>query len=295
MTRLIRGASERLHLFMAVPAMLLFSFFFVVPLAQGVRISLTDWNGMTPGYRYIGLRNFIDFFHDDRAIHALRVTLAFGLISPLLLCAAGLLYALLLDNKLAGKGFVRTFVYMPAIISPLIMGYVWLLLLNSENGALLQLLDMLHLSSWYRDWLGSPDQALRVIIGVNLWQFVGYAMIVYLAGLQGISPEVNEAARIDGAGYWKSVRYITLPLLLPAIRINVITNLIGSLAVFDVISALTDGGPGYATESMSIFIMRNSFNGHTGYATAVAVIMFAVILVPVSVALWLMNRADHES
>jgi raffinose/stachyose/melibiose transport system permease protein len=280
---------------MAVPALLLFAFFFVVPLVRGVAISLTDWTGLTPSYHYVGLRNFIDFFQDRRALHALQVTLVFGLISPALLCVAGLLYALLLDNRLMGRGFVRTFVYMPAIISPLIMGYVWLLLLNSENGALPQLLHLLHLDSWYRDWLGSPRDALWVIIIVNLWQFVGYAMIIFLAGLQGIPAEVTEAARIDGAGYWQTVCRVTIPLLVPAIRINVVTNLIGSLAVFDVIAALTDGGPGYATESMSLYIMRASFNGHTGYATAVAVLMFVVILIPVSVALRLMKKADGDS
>ncbi|MFC5702713.1 carbohydrate ABC transporter permease [Cohnella faecalis] len=295
MTRIVRSLNARLHLFMAIPALALFAVFFVTPLVRGINISLTDWNGLTPDYHYIGLDNFIEFFKDDRAIHALRVTLIFGLISPVLLCAMGLLYALLLDRPLVGRGFVRTFVYMPAIISPLIMGYVWLLLINSENGALLEVLEMFHLESWYRDWLGSPDQALGVIIAVNLWQFVGYAMIIFLAGLQGISPEVIEAAKMDGAGYWKTVRYMTIPLLIPAIRINVITNLIGSLAVFDVISALTDGGPGYSTESMSIFIMRSSFNGHTGYATAVAIIMFIVILIPVAAALKLMQKADYDN
>ncbi|THF83432.1 carbohydrate ABC transporter permease [Cohnella fermenti] len=294
MLRLARRINERLHRYMAVPALALFAVFFVTPLVKGIRISLTDWNGLAPDYHYVGLSNFIEFFHDDRAIHALKVTLTFGLISPVLLCAAGLLYALLLDNRLRGRGAVRTFVYLPAIISPLIMGYVWLLLLNSENGALLEVLKIFGRESVYRDWLGTPDEALWVIIAVNLWQFVGYAMIIFLAGLQGISADVLEAAKVDGAGYWTSVRRIVAPLLMPAIRINVITNLIGSLGVFDVITALTDGGPGYSTESMSIYIMRSSFNGHTGYATAVAVLMFLVILIPVSVALRLMKQADQD-
>jgi raffinose/stachyose/melibiose transport system permease protein len=294
-TRFINLFTRRLHYYMAIPALLLFALFFIFPLARGITISLTDWSGMTPSYHFIGFRNFVDFFHDDRAKHALKITLIFGLLSPLLLCLFGLAYALLLDIKLVGRGFVRTFVYMPAIISPLIMGYVWLLLLNSENGALLQLLQMLHLESFYKDWLGDPQDGIWVIIIVNLWQYVGYAMIIFLAGLQSISAEVMEAAKIDGAGYWKTLRYVTIPLLIPAIRINVITNLIGSLAVFDVIIALTDGGPGYRTESMSIYILRSSFSGHTGYATAVAVIMFIVILIPVSIALQLMKKADYET
>jgi len=294
MNRITHSISQRLHLYMALPALLLFALFFVLPLTRGIMISLTDWSGLTPTYHFIGLRNFIDFFHDERAKHALKITLIFGLLSPLLLCMFGLAYALLLDLKLFGRGLVRTFVYMPAIISPLIMGYVWLLLLNSENGALLQVLQMIGLENIYRDWLGDPQDAIWVIIIVNLWQYVGYAMIIFLAGLQSIPPELPEAAEIDGAGYWKTLRYVTIPLLIPAIRINVVTNLIGSLAVFDVIIALTDGGPGYYTESMSIYILRSSFSGHTGYATAVAVVMFAVILIPVAIALQLMKKADYD-
>lgn len=291
---IIRRVHQKLHLFMALPAILLFAVFFVYPLVQGINISMTDWSGMTPTYHYIGFDNFINFFHDDRAINALRVTLIFGLISPVLLCVFGLVYALILDSNLKGKGIVRTIVYLPAIISPLIMGYVWLIMLNSNGGAIPSILNSLHLSSLYKDWLADPQDALWAIIVMNLWQFIGSPMIIYLAGLQGVSVEVKEAAIIDGASYFETLRYVTIPLLFPAIRINVITNIIGSLGVFDMIASLTDGGPGYWTESMSIYIYRSSFEGHSGYATAVAIILFVVVLIPVAGALKLMQKADYE-
>jgi raffinose/stachyose/melibiose transport system permease protein len=291
----LRRIHEKLHLFMAIPALLLFAVFFMTPLVQGIHISLTDWTGTRPTYNYVGLQNFADFFHDDRAKHALKVTLIFGLLSPVLLCLLGLIYALILDVKLVGRGFVRTFVYLPAIISPLIMGYVWLIMLNSNGGAIPAILKSVGLSSLYKDWLGNPHEALWVVIILNLWQFVGYAMIIFLAGLQSVSAEVLEAAKIDGASYIKTLRYVTFPLLIPAIRINVITNIIGSLGVFDVIASLTDGGPGYWTESMSMYIYRASFDGHTGYATAVAVILFIIVLIPVVISLYLLKKADYEN
>jgi raffinose/stachyose/melibiose transport system permease protein len=279
---------------MAVPAILLFSIFFVLPLVQGIKISLTDWSGTSPTYNFIGLQNFIDFFQDDRALHALKITLIFGLISPVLLNIFGLIYALVLDVKLIGRGIIRTIVYLPAIISPLIMGYIWLIMLNSQGGAIPAILENIGLSSLYKDWLGDPKEAIWVIIIVNLWQFLGGAMIIYLAGLQSVSSEIKEAAKIDGANYWKSLRYIILPLLIPSIRINVIINIIGSLSVFDIIVSLTNGGPGYWTESLSMYIYRASFEGQTGYATAVAIIMFLVVLIPVTGALKLLNKADYD-
>lgn len=285
---------RKLHLFMAIPAILLFSFFFVLPLVQGINISLTDWTGTRPTYHYVGLQNFINFFQDDRAFHALKVTLIFGLISPVLLNLFGLLYALILDMKIVGRGLVRTIIYLPVIISPLIMGYIWLIMLNSNGGAVPSILNSLGLSYLYKDWLAMPEKAIWVIIIVNLLQFVGGPMIIFLAGLQSVSSEIKEAAHIDGAGYLKTLWYVTLPLLMPAIRINVIINIIGSLGVFDVIVSLTNGGPGYWTESLSMYIYRVSFEGQTGYATAIGVIMFIIVLIPVAGALALLKKVDYE-
>ena len=289
------GILRKLHLYMAVPAILLFSVFFVLPLAQGINISLTDWTGTRPAYNYVGFQNFIDFFQDDRAFHALKITLIFGLISPVLLNLFGLIYALLMDLKLVGRGLVRTIIYLPVIISPLIMGYIFLIMLNSNGGAIPSILNGVGLSSLYKDWLASPHDAIWVIIIVNLFQFVGGPMIIYLAGLQSVPSEVKEAASIDGANYFQTLWHVTMPLLIPAIRINVITNIIGSLGVFDVIVSLTNGGPGYWTESLSMYIYRVSFEGQTGYATAVGVILFVVVLIPVAGALSLLKKADYDS
>ncbi|TAH72811.1 MAG: sugar ABC transporter permease [Anaerolineaceae bacterium] len=275
-----------LHTFMALPAFALFSVFFIYPLIKGIGMSLTDWDGMSKA-SFIGLDNFRQFFGDERAINNIRTTVLFALGSAPLLNLVGLIYALLMNSRFKGKGLARMIIYLPAIISPLIMGYIWYLLLQPGRGFIYHFLEQMGKSSWFGNWLGSYGTAMLVLILVNVWQYAGMTMVIYLAGLQAIPEELYEAAKVDGATFPKRLFYITLPMLMPAIRINVVTNIIGSLSVFDIVMSLTSGGPGYATETLSIYIMRMSYGARTGYSTAVAIIMFFIILIPVLVSMWL--------
>lgn len=269
---------------MAVPAFLLFGLFFLYPLVQGIGMSLTDWDGVSQA-KFIGLKNFTDFFQDERAVGDIKNTLLFALGSAPLLNIVGLCYALLMNGKFKGKSIARVIIYLPAVISPLIMGYIWYLLLQPGRGFVFHALELIGKSSWLGNWLGDFTASMIVLVLVNVWQYAGMTMVVYLAGLQSIPDELYESAKMDGAGNWSSFHYITLPMLLPSIRINVVTNIIGSLSVFDIIMALTDGGPGYATESLSVYIMRMCYGSKTGYSTAVAIIMFFIILIPVIISM----------
>ena len=277
--------------FLSLPAAILYGVFFVYPLLCGVGMSFTDWDGMGKA-SFIGFRNFVKFFHDARAIHDIKTTVLFALGSAVLLNVIGLLYALLMNTEFRGKSIARVIIYLPAIISPLIMGYIWYFLLQPGRGYLFHVFQQLGLPDLIGNWMGSYSSAIRVLILVNVWQFAGMTMIIYLAGLQSIPAELIEAARIDGATGWQVFRKVSMPLLIPAIRINVVTNIIGSLSVFDVIMSLTEGGPGYATESLSIYIMRMCYGSKTGYSTAVAMILFLFILVPVLIALKLTRQKD---
>lgn len=278
---------------MAVPAILLFGFFFIYPLANGIGYSLTDWNGISkPGF--VGLSNFINFFKDERAMDDVKNTLLFALGSAPLLNIFGFLYALLLDRGFRGRNIARVVVYLPAVISPLIMGYIWYFILQPGRGFLYRIMEQLQSGELNADWLGSSGSALVVLVLVNVWQYVGMTMVIYLAGLQTIPQELYEASKMDGAGYLATLKYITVPLLAPSIKINVITNIIGSLSVFDIIMALTEGGPGYSTESLSIYIMRMCYGSFTGYSMAVAIILFFIILVPVLLYLRMMKSREFE-
>lgn len=285
--------SRNLHKFMAVPAFLLFSVFFLYPLLRGIGLSLTDWDGISSA-NFIGLKNFINFFKDERALNDVKNTVFFALGSAPLLNIVGLVYALMLDGNLKGRGIARAIIYLPAIISPLIMGYIWYFILQPERGYFFHILKNMNLEHLMGNWMAYYKSAMWMLIIVNVWQYAGMTMIVYLAGLQSIPLELYEVGKIDGAGYFSRLYYITLPLLIPSIRINIVTNIIGSLSVFDIIMALTEGGPGYSTESLSIYIMRMCYGSKTGYSTAVALVLFFIILIPVVLSLRIMNSREVE-
>ncbi|WP_215904749.1 carbohydrate ABC transporter permease [Sphaerochaeta pleomorpha] len=277
---------------MAVPALLLFSVFFLYPLCRGVWTSFTAWDGFsTP--TFIGVKNYRDFFHDDRALRDIQNTVLFALGSAPLLNILGLLLALLMNRTFKARAAVRSLLYLPAVISPMIMGSIWYLLLQPKRGLLAILLQRVGYIS-NTNWMLSGGSAMLVIVLVNVWQYAGMTMIIYLAGLQAIPVEHYEAAELEGASRQHIFRYIVLPQLIPALKINVITNIIGSLSVFDAILSLTDGGPGYDTESLSIYIMRMCYGNKTGYSTAVALILFVIILIPVLLSLRFFNAREDR-
>lgn len=293
MVKLLKKINENLYKFMAVPAIVLFSIFFIYPLIRGIGLSLTDWNSISTPH-FIGLKNFIDFFKDDRARNDVVNTLLFALGSATLLNVVGFIYALILDQKFKLKKLVRAVVYLPAVISPLIMGYIWYFILQPERGFLSVIGNSLHISMLQGNWLGNRYSAIWVLIIVNVWQYAGMTMVIYLAGLQSIPVEIYEAAKIDGAGYFQNLFFITIPMMIRSIKINIITNIIGSLSVFDIIIALTDGGPGYSTESLSVYIMRMCYGSFTGYSTAVAIILFIIILIPILISLKFMKSMEYD-
>lgn len=277
--------------YLSIPALLLFLVFFVFPLINGIGISFTNWDGLGKA-EFTGLRNYIGFFSDPRALNDIRTTLIFAIGSAVLLNIVGLGYAFLMNKNFRGRSIARVIIYLPAIISPLIMGYIWYFLLQPKRGFVFYAFQQLGLGDPIGNWSLSYPLSMMVLILVNVWQYAGMTMIIYLAGLQSIPNELIEAGKIDGAGRFQVFKYITVPLLMPAIRINVVTNIIGSLSVFDIIMALTQGGPGYSTESLSIYIMRMCYGSKTGYSTAIAMILFVIILIPVLISMHLTRSKE---
>ncbi|WP_232958007.1 carbohydrate ABC transporter permease [Candidatus Izimaplasma bacterium HR1] len=275
---------------MIVPAVLLFITFTLLPILFSIGLSLTDWNGYSSP-DFIGLQNFIKFFEDERAMGAVENSVFFALLSVPLLNILGLSYAILLDRKFKGVNLVKAIVYIPAVISPLIMGYVWMFVLQDNHGAIYAVFEFIGRGEQYINFLGDPKMAMYIIIIVNAFQFVGLTMTIYAAGLQGIPQDLYESSAVDGATKFQQFKNITFPMLGPSIVINVITNIIGSLAIFDLVVSLTGGGPGYATESISLYIFRQSYGGQSGYAASVSLIMFVLVLVPVLISLRLMKKS----
>jgi raffinose/stachyose/melibiose transport system permease protein len=261
---------------MYIPALLLFSVFIYYPIIQGIKISFTNWNGYSPDYSFVWLENYRYMVTDMRTYKVILNTLIYGLGSTLFQNILGLAYAVLLNTNLKGRGIVRTIVYFPVIVAPIIMGYVFYFIFQYDGGALNDVL--LALGKVSIDWLGNGPRAVWLITLVNTFQYMGVSMVVYLAGLQAIPKEYLEAAEVDGASGFYKFFHITLPLLMPAITVSVVLNIIEGLKLFDVIISMTNGGPGYASHSLSTMMSDLFFAGQdAGFAAALGNLMFLII------------------
>ena len=261
---------------MYLPALLLFGVFIYYPVLQGIRISFTNWNGYSPNYSFVGLENYQYMFTDMRTYKVILNTLIYGLGSTLFQNILGLAYAVFLNTNLKGRGIVRTIVYFPVIVAPIIMGYVFYFIFQYDGGALNDIL--LALGKERIDWLGNGPRAVWLITLVNTFQYMGVSMVIYLAGLQAIPKEYLEAAEIDGASGFYKFFHITLPLLMPAITVSIVLNIIEGLKLFDVIISMTNGGPGYASHSLSTMMSDLFFAGqNAGFASALGNLMFVII------------------
>lgn len=261
-----------------IPALVLFFVFVIVPFGKGIFLSFTNWNGYSQSYKMVGFSNYVRMFTDSNVLIAFRNTLIYGAGSTVIQNVLGILLAIFLNQKFRGRGVVRTVIYLPVMIAPLIMGYIMYFFFTYNNGAINDILALFGMAPV--DWLADGSRAIIILTLVNSLQFVGISMVIYLAGLQNISAMYYEAAAIDGASVFQEFFHVTLPLLTPAITSSVTINLIGGLKLFDVISALTSGGPGYETHSVSTLIHRFYFGGErAGYASAVGLVFFVFIMI----------------
>lgn len=279
---------------MYLPALAVISFFILYPFFNGLRISFTDWNGFSQSSNFVGFDQYKRMFSDPDTWLVVRNTLLYGIGSTILQNIIGLGYAILLNQSIKFKAITRTIIYLPVIISPLIMGYIWYFFFAYQGGAMNDILVWLGHDPM--NLLSNPEMNVWIIVFVNTYQFVGVAMIIYLAGLQSISDEFYEAADIDGASAWQKFKNITLPLLAPSITINIILNVIGGLKLFDVIIALTGGGPGNASQSLSTYMYDLYFaRQDAGYAATQGVLMVVIILVISLIALIILKRREVEA
>ncbi|MDO3676270.1 carbohydrate ABC transporter permease [Paenibacillus ehimensis] len=279
---------------MYVPALLLFLLFIVYPFLQGVRISFTNWDGFSQDYSWIGFDNYKRLFTDENIGLVVKNTFIYGFGSTLLQNVIGLLYAILLNQNIKTRGLTRSIVYLPVIVSPLIMGYIWYFFFQYRGGALNDVI-MLFMDQPV-DLLANSSLNVWIITLVNTYQYLGVAMIVYLAGLQSISKDYYEASSIDGATAWQNFFRITLPLLAPSITINVVLNLIGGLQLFDVITALTKGGPGFASQSLSTLMYKSYFGSQdAGYAATLGNLMFVIIMIVSVFSLAFLRRREIQA
>lgn len=264
----------------AAGALILYSVLFVVPSIIGIGYSFTDWSAYTDELHFVGLENFKVIFSPDENYRKIIVnTLSFTAITTILKNVLGLAMAVLLTKSVKALNFHRGVMFMPSVLSTLILGMIFSSILNPAEGLLNVFLRKIGLDFLALQWLTSPKYAFGTVIAVDVWRGTGYIMTILIAGILSISSEYYEAASIDGATGWQKFYYITLPLLLPTLATTTVLNVIYGLKVFDMIYALTNGGPGKATTEVLYTIVFKKFGtGQYAVGTALSSVMFLFML-----------------
>ncbi len=278
-----------------LPLLLILVVFLVFPLVSGLLISFHRTNGMSTG-EFVYLENYAEaLFRDGIFGQALRNTLIFTAGAIVLQTGTGLFLAILISEVHRGRLIYRMVFFAPVVLSMVAVGFVWLWIYAPYFGILSNVLNALGVAEIYYGVLGGQNTALAGIMGAFLWRWSGFNTVIYLAGMQSISNEYYEAARIDGANGFQRFWYITWPLLLPQTYIIVLLTTMGTLKIFDFMWIMTEGGPNHATETVATYIYVTAFRFfRVGYGSAMAFILFAVVLIVTLLEVRVLRRRVDE-
>ncbi|MFW6600230.1 carbohydrate ABC transporter permease [Propionibacteriaceae bacterium Y2011] len=289
----MRRTGVRAPWWFLIPAVLAYGFVVVVPSLRGAGYAFTDWDGLNPEVAFVGLENFGRIFADTAARAAIGNTLLFAVAVTVLQNLIGLLLALGVHSKIKSRSVLTAVFFAPTIIAPLVVAYLWQYLLT-PSGPANAALERVGLGGLRQDWLGNSDLALWSIVLVICWQFAGYSMVIFLAGLESVPTELLEAAEIDGVNRWQKFWHVVRPLLAPATTINLMLSLIGGFKLFDKILIMTNGGPGTATETLSTHIYKGAFQfGDFAYSIALALVLTVFIALASGIQFSLLRRGEQ--
>ncbi|GMK41546.1 sugar ABC transporter permease [Paenibacillus sp. CCS19] len=288
---MIKRSKSMYGYYLVWPALLIYTIFFVAPAIIGLFYSFTDWRLDRIGVKFIGFDNFHKIFTDDTLLLAMKNTLIFAIATVVGKNVIGLLLAIALNMRLKTRNFLRAIFYSPSILSVLVISIIFTPMLRTE-GMVNKFFDSIGLHFLSQAWLTNPDLVIWTVALVAIWQSAGFQMAIYLAGLQSISKDYYEAAMIDGAGAWKSFTNITVPLLLPALNINLMLTLIGGLKVFSEVFVLTSGGPGNSSQVVGTIILRAFGEGNWGLGTAINTLLFIIVTLIAIPLLIFMRRKE---
>jgi len=263
------------------------------PAIGGFWYSLTDWNGLNPTKEYVGFINYIELLEDENFIQSLKFTMKYVVYMVILQNVLALFIAIVIESLNKGKKVLRTVFFFPNMISMIIGGFIWMFIFTRVFPYLVDEYGVLFLDE---SWIGDPNFSFYSILILSLWGSVGYLMIIYIAALQSVPGSLIEAAKIDGANKLQVIWHITRPLIANSITIGIFVSLSSSFKVFDQVYALTGGGPGRATQVVSLNIFSEAFamQSRYGYASAKAVVLFLIILLITGVQLAIMKRKEVE-
>ncbi|MHA3979048.1 carbohydrate ABC transporter permease [Halovulum sp. GXIMD14794] len=274
-----------------LPALAVIGAFFVYPILLSVQMSFTDFTGVGQA-EWVGGKNYDRFISRDRYLNSVWVTVKFTFLVVTIQTLAGLIFAVLLHRMPEIRNFCRSALFTPAMMSFVIVGYVWQFIYAPYSGGLNAVLTAVGLEHLARGWLGDPATALYAVAFTHVWMFTGYTTAIFLVGFANIPREIEEAGRLDGASSWQRFRWLELPLLAPSFTVNIILSTVGTLKTFELPFIMTRGGPDRATNTLSLEIVNNLFGSYKfGFASALSVIMLIiVVVVAVSQNLYLRRR-----
>lgn len=290
---MLRTHKKMYTYYLLLPALVIYGVFFVAPSIYGIYYSLTDWTIGKETLKFIGFKNYVTIFQDSELRKAIFNTIIYAIVVVIFKNLIGLLLALAVNVKMKFRNYFRAIFFLPCIISTIVIGLIFVPILQPD-GILNSFLQTTGLGFLKQNWLVNGKIVMFTIAGVSIWQWAGYHMIIYLAGLQSISKDYYEAAKIDGANAFQRFTKIYFPLLAPAININLILSLIGGLKVFSEPYALTNGGPGNASQVMALEVFEKFGQGQWGVGTALNValtVFVSIICVPL---LYKMRKREVE-
>lgn len=286
--------NRKISFLFILPALVGFCFIRVIPMMSSFYYSFTDWNGFSSDVNFVGLANYIKLFQDPEVKNSIIVSLVFVAVSVLLINVFAVLFAVLLKKTGGLIGIYRSIIFIPIVISPVAVAYIWRSM-YSYDGLFNYVLNTLQITSEHIGWLTDSKLALISVIIVNIWRSTGFHMVIILAALMTIPKDLYESSDIDGCNSWKKFKFITLPLLVPGLTVSIVLSTISSLKQYDLVAVLTDGGPVNSTQILSIKIVQDAFQYNlNGYASALSFILLFGILIAVIAQSLILKKREVE-
>lgn len=281
------------YILMAVPAVAVFVTFFIVPLIFTIKYSFYSWTNFSPDITWSGLENYKKLFSDTMIFGGIKNSLIYAFFTVILQNLISLPVAVVLNTKFKGRNFFRATFFCPAVLSTLVVGYLWKYILSAGDfGLVNQMLNRIGIDTV--NFLGNGKLALASIIFTQVWQWFGWSMVIYLGNLQSIGDDLYEAASIDGATTLRKFWHITIPGLAPAIKTNLVTGIISGLKVFDVILSMTNGGPAHKTDTILSLMFAKFSEGNYGYASSFGIMFLIVSMILSGILLGLFGKWERR-
>ena len=278
-----------------LPAILIYAVFFIIPNVAGMVLGFTDWNVyFFDDIRFNGLENFVRLFQEKTFWIAVKNTFYFAIMTVVLKNVLGFLMALAVRRESRFNSYLRTVIFLPIMISSIVVCIIFVSIYNPSTGILNQFLNGIGLHVLAKSWLVDERYAMNAIVAMEVWQWAGLNMLIFYSGMQAIPSEYYEAAKIDGASYWQEVRYVMLPLMVQSFTITFIFSIISGLKVFSQVYGTTNGGPADTTQVMATFLYRSFSHGHYGYSAAVGFVFMILIMLFSVIVFSILRKKEVE-